>query len=63
VQAYDALAGQMPMAASMKNTMNSYVTNKAIDGVFYYVGQQETAIRTDPAKQTTALLKTVFGNK
>ena len=65
IQAYDAMAGQMPMmgsmAGSMKNSLNSYVANKAVDGIFYYVGQQEAAIRTDPAKQTTALLKNVFG--
>ncbi len=63
VQTYDAMAGKLPLAATMKNTLNSYVTTKATDGIFYYVGQQETAIRTDPAKQTTALLKTVFGAK
>lgn len=33
----------------------------AVNGVFYYVGEEERAIRTNPAQQTTELLKRVFG--
>jgi len=38
-----------------------YVTTKAVDGLFYVVGQEEKKIRTDPAARITELLKTVFG--
>jgi hypothetical protein len=42
--------------------INSYVTSKALDGVFYYVAQEEISIRKDPAARVTDILKTVFGN-
>lgn len=41
--------------------LDHYVTNKALDGLFYMVGQEEKKIRTDPAARVTDLLKTVFG--
>ena len=41
----------------------SFVTQKAMDGIFYYVAQEEQKIRKDPAAQVTDLLKKVFGGK
>lgn len=41
--------------------LSSYVTEKALAGIFHEVGLQEQKIRKDPMAQTTALLKTVFG--
>jgi hypothetical protein len=41
--------------------LDSYVTGKALDGMFYKVGQEEAKIRTNPAARTTDLLKQVFG--
>ncbi|HUZ75472.1 MAG TPA: DUF4197 domain-containing protein [Stellaceae bacterium] len=38
-----------------------YVVGKALDGLFHYIAVEETAIRTNPAARTTALLKQVFG--
>ncbi len=32
-----------------------------MDGIFYYLAKEEAAIRENPAKQTTDLLKRVFG--
>ena len=43
--------------------INSYVTGKALDGIFYYVAQEEIGIRKDPAARVTDILKTVFGSK
>ena len=43
--------------------LSSYVTQKAINGIFYYVAQEEKLIRKDPAAQVTDLLKKVFGGK
>jgi len=34
--------------------------NKAINGLFYYLAKEEAAIRKDPAKRTTELLKRIF---
>jgi hypothetical protein len=64
VKAYDAVTAQyarIPLASSLKTNMNDYVTNKAIDGLFYYVAQEEAAIRANPAKRSTDILKKVFG--
>lgn len=43
--------------------INSYVTTKALDGIFYYVAQEEIGIRKNPAARVTDILKTVFGTK
>ena len=43
--------------------INSYVTTKALDGIFYYVAQEEVGIRKNPAARVTDILKTVFGSK
>jgi Protein of unknown function (DUF4197) len=42
--------------------INQYVTNKALDGVYYMVAQEEAAIRKDPLGQASSLLKKVFGS-
>ena len=41
----------------------SYVTAKALDGLFYYVAQEEVNIRKNPAARVTDILKSVFGSK
>ena len=41
--------------------LDEYVTSKAVDGLFYMVGEEEKRIRTDPAARATELLRTVFG--
>ena len=44
----------------VKTNLHSYIGNKALDGVFYYVAAEEKAIRNNPAERTTKLLKSVF---
>ncbi|MEM7542160.1 MAG: DUF4197 domain-containing protein [Pseudomonadota bacterium] len=41
--------------------LNHYVTDRALDGLFYMVAEQERQIREDPAARTSELLKKVFG--
>jgi len=41
--------------------LDHYVTTKALDGLFYMVGEEEKKIRTNPAARTTELLRQVFG--
>ena len=41
--------------------LDSYVTNKSLDGLFKMVGEEEKKIRNTPAARTTDLLKKVFG--
>jgi len=38
----------------------AYVTEKALTGIFFQVGQEEQKIRKDPVARTTDLLKRVF---
>lgn len=40
--------------------INSYVTQKALDGIFYYVAKEEANIRENPAGRVTDILKKVF---
>ncbi len=42
--------------------LDTYVTNKGIDGLFFLVKQEEKKIRKDPVAQVTDLLKKVFGS-
>jgi hypothetical protein len=42
--------------------INSYVTSKALDGIFHYVAEEEINIRKNPAGRVTDILKKVFGN-
>lgn len=41
--------------------LTAHVTEKAMSGIFYSIGQEEQKIRKDPAAQVTDLLKKVFG--
>ena len=42
-------------------SLDEYITAKAIDGLFTMIGQKEEAIRANPIEQTTSILKQVFG--
>ena len=41
--------------------IDSYVTQKALDGLFKRIAEEEKRIRADPVARTTDLLKEVFG--
>ncbi len=41
--------------------LDQYVTDKALDGLFSLMADEEKKIRTDPAARTTELLRQVFG--
>jgi hypothetical protein len=41
--------------------IDAYVTNKALDGLFKMVAEEELRIRQTPAARTTAMLQKVFG--
>jgi hypothetical protein len=43
--------------------LDAYVTQKAIDGLFLLVADEELKIRQDPLARTTDLLQRVFGSK
>lgn len=41
--------------------LDRYVTEKALDGLFFMIAREEQKIRQDPAARVTDLLKDVFG--
>lgn len=47
-----------PAAPNLEN----YVTDRALDGLFTVLGEQEKRIRTDPAARVNDLLRRVFGS-
>jgi RNA binding exosome subunit len=51
----------IPFMDKQSLDLDHYVTNKALDGLFYMVGEEEKEIRTNPAARVTDLLKSVFG--
>lgn len=42
--------------------IDSYITNKTMDGLFTMIAQEEKKIRDNPTERTTDLLKSVFGS-
>lgn len=64
VQAYDTMIGEyknLPFVPNVKADLTDHVVQKGMDGIFHYIAQEEAAIRSNPIKQSTALLKKVFG--
>lgn len=43
--------------------LTAYVTQKALDGLFYHIGLEEQLIRKDPAARITDLLRKVFAGQ
>jgi hypothetical protein len=65
VQQYDQVLKSAPggSALAAQFDLDKYVVGKTLDGLFYELGEEEKRIRKNPAAQTTALLKEVFGRK
>jgi hypothetical protein len=66
IQSYDRVMGQykqIPFVPDAKANLTSYVVEKGMDGIFFYLGKEEAAIRDNPAKRSTELLQKVFGAK
>ena len=65
VQAYDNMMGEygkLPFVPDAKANLTEYGLDKTLDGIFFYLAQEEKAIRQNPAARTTDLLKKVFGS-
>jgi hypothetical protein len=43
--------------------INEYVTDRALQGIFFYVGEEEKKIRENPAARVTDILRKVFGSR
>ena len=51
---------KIPLVNKANPRLDDYVTNEALDGLFAMVAKEEEAIRQNPAKRVTDLLKKVF---
>jgi hypothetical protein len=61
---YDQYAGKAAEFGLVKGEdahLNDYVTNKALDGLFAEMADEERAIRQNPLGQASTLIKRVFG--
>ena len=64
IQAYDQLLGNyksIPFVPDIGADLSTHVLDKGLDGIFLYLAKEEAAIRQDPVKQSTELLRRVFG--
>ena len=63
VKQYDSVMAEyenIPFVPDAKANLNEYVVDKAMGGIFHYLAVEEAAIRQNPVKRTTELLKRVF---
>ena len=63
-QKYDEYAGKGVKLGLVKKedaNLDSYVTQKALDGLFIMVAEQEAKIRQNPAQAASGILQKVFG--
>lgn len=65
VKSYEALTASakgLPMVGDGRAMLTDHVVDAALAGIFSYLADEEAAIRSDPAKRTTDLLRRVFAN-
>ena len=63
---YNEVAGKAKGFGLVKDedsNIQRYVTRKALDGLYWMVGEEEKKIRQDPVGTGSALLKKVFGGR
>jgi len=61
---YNSLAGQgaqLGLIDAKQAKIENYVTQKALDGLFLMIAEQEKAIRRDPLGSATGMAQKVFG--
>ena len=62
-QSLDNKIKTIPFADRMSFDLDQYVTDKALNGLYLTLAEEEKKIRQDPAARVTDLLKKVFGSK
>ncbi|MBD2720985.1 DUF4197 domain-containing protein [Hymenobacter armeniacus] len=64
--AYSKMTSQynrIPLMTPVQTDLSAYTTQKAVDGLFILLAQEEAKIRKNPAARTSDILKQVFGRK
>jgi hypothetical protein len=57
----NSIIGQAAGFTPVNVKLDEYLTQKALDGLYLKIGEEEKKIRTDPMARVTELLKRVFG--
>ncbi|MGB3074724.1 MAG: DUF4197 domain-containing protein [Chitinophagales bacterium] len=52
---------KLPFVKPVDSDLKKYVTQKALDGLFYTMAQEEAKIRKDPAGTANSIIESVFG--
>jgi len=66
IEVYQRFTSQyqnLPLVPDIEANLADHTLDKALEGVFHYMAQEEAAIRNDPARRTTELLRKVFGGE
>jgi hypothetical protein len=58
---YAGVAAQFNLLDKQQTTVESYVTQQALDRLYLLIGEKEAAIRANPVQAGSELLKRVFG--
>lgn len=53
----------IPLAPKVDADLTGHVVNEGSEGIFYYLAQEEKAIRENPLKRTSEILQRVFGSR
>ncbi len=53
--------GMASMTTNLRTEIVNFSTGKALDGCFFFIAEEERAIRRDPVRRTTDILRRVFG--
>src|SRR5262245_31075343 len=63
-QKYNAVAGRglaLGLIEEEEASIERYVTDKALDGLYFMIGEQEKAFRKDPVRASSDIVRRVFG--
>lgn len=52
---------KIPLVEDLNPDLKAYVTQKALEGLFYMIEQEELKIRQDPAARASEIVQKVFG--
>lgn len=57
-----AQVSQLGLVSKQESTVEGYVTQRSLDGLFYMIGEEEKAIRRDPLGTGSKIIGKVFGS-
>ena len=61
VSRYEAIPFAPSLGSSAKGKLIDHGVNYALGGIFHYMGEEEAAIRNNPAKRTKKILQKIYG--